>query len=261
MRPSTAIRALLLAGALVASSLGCASPSGRAEAELRKRQARSQYDIALDHIQKGQIELGLRELLAAERLDPRDKRIQNSLGVTYYRKGRVADGELHLRRALELDPDYHEARFNLSVFLLREGRFAECIAEAHRLFDDPTFVAPWRALTTRGWCEYRSGRVEEARRLLELSRDYDARDWSTLLNLGILEADQGNRRQAVALLEQVLALRPGPGAEAEANYRLGELYAALGERKRAASHLAAAIEKAPNGPWGRKSEESLQRLR
>jgi len=65
----------------------------------------------------------------------------------------------------------------------------------------------------------------------------------------------------VALFEQVLALRPGASAEAEANYRLGELYTALGDRKRAASHLEAAVEKAPNGPWGKKSEESLKRLR
>ena len=261
MRPAAALRALLPALALVAGSLGCATGSGRAEADLRQRQARSQYDIALDHLQRGQTELGLRTLLDAERLDSRDERIQNSLGVTYYQKGRVAEGERHLRRAIQLRPDYHEARYNLSVLLLREGRFDECIAESQRLFDDPTFVAPWRALTTRGWCEYKSGRVAEARRLLELSRDYDARDWSTLLNLGILEADQGNRRQAVALFEQVLTLDPGPGAEAEANYRLGELYASLGQRKRAASHLAAAIEKTPNGPWGRKSEERLKQLR
>jgi Tfp pilus assembly protein PilF len=256
-----AARAIVLAAALAASCLACASSGGRAQADLRKRQARSQYDIALDHLQRGQTELGLRTLLDAQRLDPRDARIQNSLGVTYYQKNRVREGEQHLRRALELRPDYHEARYNLSVLLLREERFAECIAESQHLFDDPTFVAPWRALTTRGWCEYRLGRVDEARRLLQLSRDYDARDWSTLLNLGILESEQGNRRQAVQLFEQVLTLRPGPGAESEANYRLGELYAALGERSRAAEYLAAAIEKAPNGPWGRKSEERLKRLR
>jgi Tfp pilus assembly protein PilF len=252
---------LLLVSVLLAACAGCATPSGRADADLRKRQARSHYDIGLDHLQKGRAELALRELLTAERLDPRNERIHNSLGVTYYQKGRAAEGERHLRRALDLRSDYHEARFNLTVLLLREERFAECIAESQRLFDDPTFVAPWRALTTRGWCEYRSGRVDEARRLLEISRDYDAGYWPTLLNLGILEADQGNRRQAVALLEQVVALRPGPSPEAEANYHLGELYAALGERERAVSHLAAAVERTPNGPWGRKSEESLKRLR
>jgi tetratricopeptide (TPR) repeat protein len=254
------IRWILVAGLLLAGT-GCASPTRRAAADLRKRQAQSHYDLALDHIQNGRLELGLRDLLAAERFDPLDERVQNTLGVTYYQKGRAAEGERHLLLALEMRPDYHEARFNLAVLLLRESRWSECIVQSQWLFDDPTFVAPWRALTTRGWCEYRSGNVSEARRLLELSRDYDSRDWSTLLNLGILEADQGNRRQAVELLEQVLSLRPGTGPESEANYRLGELYAVLGERERAVSHLTAALEKAPNGPWGKKSEESLKRLR
>lgn len=260
MRRLADIRWIALAGLLLVAQ-GCASPTRRAEADLRKRQAQSHYDIALDHIQNGRIELGLRDLLAAERLDPRDERIQNTLGITYYQKGRAVEGERHLLQALEIRPDYHEARYNLAVLLLREGRFPECIEQSQRLFDDPTFVAPWRALTTRGWCEFKSGDVAEARRLLELSRDYDSGDWSTLLNLGILEAEQGNRRQAVALFQQVLSLRPGTGPEAEANYRLGELYASLGERERAVSHLTAALEKAPSGPWGRKSEESLQRLR
>jgi Tfp pilus assembly protein PilF len=260
MRPRVVIRWILVAGLLLAGT-GCASPTRRAEADLRKRQAQSHYDLALDHIQNGRLELGLRDLLAAERFDPLDERVQNTLGVTYYQKGRAAEGERHLLLALEMRPDYHDARFNLAVLLLRESRWSECIAQSQWLFDDPTFVAPWRALTTRGWCEYRSGNVAEARRLLELSRDYDARDWSTLLNLGILEADQGNRRQAVEFFEQVLSLRPGTGPESEANYRLGELYALLGERERAVSHLTAALEKAPNGPWGKKSEEGLKRLR
>jgi len=109
---------LLLGVLLLAACAGCATAPG-GEADLRKRQARSHYDIGLDHLQKGRTELGLRELLAAERLDPRNPLIHNSLGVTYYRKGREADGERHLRRALELKTDYHEARFNLTVLLLR----------------------------------------------------------------------------------------------------------------------------------------------
>src|SRR5262249_46084636 len=152
------------------------------------------FDLGADHIQKGQLELGLRELLIAERFDPKDETIQNSLGWTYYQKGKVAEGEEHLRRAIELKPDYHDARFNLAVLLLKEQRWAECAEQAARLADDPTFVAPWRALTTRGWCEYKAGKVAEGRRLLELSRDYESGDWTTLLNLGTLEADQGNRR-------------------------------------------------------------------
>jgi len=251
----------IVAGVLAASALGCAAFGGGATDETSRRQARAHYDLGADHIQKGHLELGLREFLIAERFDPRDETIQHSLGVTYYEKGKIAEAEAHLRRAIELKPDFHEARYNLAVLLLRQGHWDECIQQAARLVDDPTFIAPWRALTTQGWCTYRAGRVEEARHLLELSRDYEAKDSTTLLNLGILEAEQGNRRQAIALLEEALELKPGPSAEAEANYRLGELYAALGERERAVGHLTTALTKTPGGPWAKKSEETLRRLR
>jgi len=257
--PSTLAR--LVAAALAVSALGCASLGGGEAAETRKRQARAHYDLGADHIKNGHLELGLRELLIAERFDPRDAKIQATLGVTYYQKGKVAEAEARLRRAIKLDSDFHEARFNLTVLLSKESRWAECARESAWLVDDPTFVAPWRALTAQGWCEYKAGKVAEGRHLLELSRDYDSKDSTTLLNLGILEADQGNRRQAVALFEQVLALKPGAAVEAEANYRLGELFVALGQRRRGATHLAAALEKSPDGPWGRKSEETLKRLR
>lgn len=261
MSPTPSILARLVAAALAVSALGCAALGGGADAEKNKRQSRAHYDLGADHVQRGQLELGLREFLIAERFDPRDEKTQNSLGTTYYAKGKVADAESHLRRAIQLSPDFHEARFNLAVLLLKQERWAECVEQSARLVDDPTFIAPWRALTTEGWCEYKAGKVAEARHLLELSRDYEPRDWTTLLNLGTLEAEQGNRRQAIALLEQVLAAKPGPSAEAEANYRLGELYAALGERERAVGHLTTALTKAPGGPWSRKSEETLRRLR
>jgi tetratricopeptide (TPR) repeat protein len=87
--------------------------------------------------------------------------------------------------------------------------------------------------------------------------------WPTLLNLGILESEQGRRPEAIQLFEAVISQRPppGPAAEAEANFRLGEIYVSLGKRSRAVEYLAAAVVKAPTGSWGRKSEQALKLLR
>ncbi len=73
--------------------------------------------------------------------------------------------------------------------------------------------------------------------------------------------EEGRRLEAVALFQKVLAREPGPEARSEANYRLGEIYIALGERERAVGHLMAAVADAPGGRWGIKSEEYLQLLR
>ena len=177
------------------------------------------------------------------------------------RKDKVAEAEQHLLLAVEIRPDYQNARFNLSSLYLVMGRYEESIEHSEILLDDPTFVSPWRAITNRGWAAYKLGRIPEARRDLERSRQYKPGYWPTLLNLGILESEQGRKLEAIRLYTQVLELRPGPNAEAEVNYRLGEIFVALGKRERAVGYLTAAVMKAPSGRWGRKSEEYLKLLR
>lgn len=256
------IATLLMLGFLpVAGLLGCATSSPQQDENIDLKRARSHFNLAIDHIDKGRVELGLRELLTAEQLDPENPRIHHALGAAYLRKEKVAEAEQHLLRALEIREDYQDARFNLSSLYLLTGRYEECIEQSELLFDDPTFVSPWRALTNRGWATYKLGRVAEAREDLERSREYSPGYWPTLLNLGILEAEQGRKLEAIRLYTRVLELRPGRSAAAEVNYRLGEIFVALGKRERAVGYLTTAVMKAPSGRWGRKSEEYLKILR
>jgi type IV pilus assembly protein PilF len=248
-----------LVGALLAA--GCAGGGPSAQEQAAAKRARSHYDIGADHVRNGRIEMGLRELLAAAALAPRNAEYQHALGTTYVQKEHYAEAEKHLRRALELAPEYHDARFNLSSLLLGLGRFEEARVEAQRLYEDPTFPGPWRALSNRGWAEYRLGHVAAARETFALTRRFNPAYWPALLNLGILEAEQGRRPEAIQLFEAALEQRPGPSTEAEVNFRLGEIYASLGKRSRAVEYLTAAVVKAPTGPWGRKSEAALKLLR
>jgi type IV pilus assembly protein PilF len=248
-----------VAAALLAT--GCATGRPSAEEQAAAKRARSHYDIGADHVRNGRIEMGLREFLAAASLSPLNAEYQHALGVTYVQKEHFAEAEKHLRRALELVPEYHDARFNLSTLLLLRGRFAEARAESERLYQDPTFPGPWRALSNRGWAEYRLGQVEQARETFALARRFNPGYWPALLNLGILESEQGRRPEAIQLFEAVLEQRPGPNAEAEVNFRLGEIYVSLGKRTRAVEYLTAAVVKAPSGQWGRKSEQALKLLR
>ena len=251
----------LLAILGVVFAAGCATSGTSAEQEANAKRARSHYDIGVDHVNNGRIEMGLREFLAATSLSPRNAQYQHALALAYVQKEHYVEGEQHLRKALEIAPDYHDVRFNLSGLLISRGRFEEARVEAERLYADPTFPGPWRALSNRGWAEYKLGRVEEARATFALTRKFNPVYWPALLNLGILEAEQGRRPEAIQLYESVLAQRPGPGPEAEVNFRLGEIYVSLGKRSRAVEYLTAAVVKAPSGRWGKKSEAALKLLR
>ncbi len=252
----------LLVTAVVLETLGCASTSAQeAEAKLNVKRAGSHFNIAVDHEKNGRIELALRELLTARRLDPKNPKILHSLGITYLRKGKEAEAEKFMKQALAIRPDYQDARYNLSTLYMRQGRYEACITHTKILYDDPTFPQPWRALTNWGWSSYKRGQVDEARRQLGLALDYNGRYWPTLLDLGILEAEQGNKMEAIGYFERVLALEPDLSATAEANYRIGELYVSLGKRHEAMEVLRTAVLKAPTDPWGKKSEEYLKLLR
>jgi type IV pilus assembly protein PilF len=252
---------LLVAIVTAVFAAGCATSGSRAEQEANAQRARSHFDIGVDHVNNGRIEMGLREYLAAAALNPRNAEYQHVLGIAYIQKEHYVEGEKHLRRALEIAPGYHEARIHLSALLIGRGRFEDARAEADRLYADPTYPEPWRALSNRGWAEYQLGRVEVARATFALTRKFRPFYWPALLNLGILESEQGRRPEAIQLFEGVLAQRPGPGAEAEVNFRLGEIYVSLGKRSRAVEYLTAAVVKAPSGQWGKKSEEALKLLR
>jgi type IV pilus assembly protein PilF len=246
---------------LLATLPGCATSGARADEDLARRRANSHFNIAADHSDNGRVELALRALLAAQRLDPGNARVEHALGIAYLRKGKQVEAEGHLMLALGIAPNYQDARYNLSTLYLSQGRYQECIHHSKLLVDDPTYTSPWRALTNWGWSAYRLGDLAEARARLEYARDYNHQYWPTHLNLGILEQAEGKREGAIQAFETVLILRPSDSAAAEANYRLGEVYVSMGRRSEAMGYLKTAVVKAPDGPWGRKSETYLKKLR
>ena len=241
--------------------VGCATTGTDPAEEIRLKKARSHFNLGVDHLGSRRVALGLRELLLAESFDPQNPLIQRALGDGYLMRRKIEDAERHYLRALEIAPALQDARLNLAGLYCQLERFEECWVHSQQLAEDATYPAPWRALTNQGWAEIQLHRLNDARNSLELARDFRPSYWPMLLNLGILELEDGNRLVAVALFQQVIDQHPGSEIEAEANYRIGEIYVALGNRKRAMGYLMAAVVDTPGGRWGVKSEETLKLLR
>ena len=240
---------------------GCATSGTRAaEERLQARRAISHMNLGADHLHWGRGALALRELITAQSLDPKNPRIQYSLGEVYLAQQKPEEAEHHFLQALVLHEGFHDSRLSLSALYIVQGRYEEAIAACQVLLDDPTFPSPWRALANRGWSEYRLGRSAEARGSLSLAREYRTDYWPAMLSLAVLEATEGNRLEAIGLLQELIELGPGPRVEAEANYRLAKNYVALGKRKRAVRYLTTAVARAPDGEWARRSQEYLKLL-
>ncbi len=263
-------RAVLALCLLATLAFGCASGGAsrapakevkKTEKERDQQRALSHRNLGTGYLQDGQIGMAIRELRISESKNPEDRWTQLALAEAYRRKGLLDRCETHLQKALEIAPDFQQARLTLSGVYIELGRYQEAIEHASWLVEEPTFPVPWAALTNQGWAHYKLGQVGAAVEALELATQYHDGYWRAILNLGIIEADRGNRRAAIRRFARVIELEPGPMAEAEANYRMAEIYIAMGDRDRALTHLTAVTERRPNGPWGKRSEDYLDRLR
>lgn len=248
---------------IAALGLACASdggPAQRAAEEANRRQAVARYNVGVHHLAEGRTALALRELQVALEKDPEDPWIHLALAEGYRRKASGEQAEAHLLRALAIDPGFHHARLSLSALYVQLGRYDEAVSESQQLVDDPAFPAPWRAYTNLGWAQFKQGNTAEARRNLQLALEYRPYYWTAALDLAILEAEQGHKLEAIRLFRKVLEMEPGALAEAEVNYRLGEVYVSLGRREEAVAHLSQAVDARPNGNWGKRSAEYLKLL-
>ena len=246
----------------LALTLSCVSSGLQQEEQaLAKRKAKAHFDLAVDHHDNGRIEAALRELLVAERYGPENPRILHGLAVTYAQKERFGKAQIYFQRTLEIRPDYHDARFNLSSLYLETANWQGCAQQSEILIDDPTYAQVWRSYANWGWAEYRMGNVTRGRELLNMVLQLRPHYWPARLNLGILEAEQGHKQEAIAEFSRILKGIRDPGAVAEVSYRLAEIFVSLGRRNDAIGHLRTAVVKAPGNPWGKRSEEYLKLLR
>jgi Tfp pilus assembly protein PilF len=239
---------------------GCAITNPETKAE-HERKARGHYEMAMSHLREGRTGIAITELEAARELDPNDPWTELALGEAFRLKARNEDAERHLKRALHLRPDFHAARLNLAALYIGMDRFEETIELSKQLLDDPTFPGPWKALTNQGYAYYKLGRRAEARASLEKAIQYHDRYWPALLDLAILDSDEGHQIEALERLERVLDEKPGGLASAEVHYRMAVAYMSLGNRDKAVHHLSVAIETRPSGEWGKRSADYLKRLR
>ena len=264
-------RLLVALAALALGLPGCAStpPPRQAGPDAKEvlnvwekdTRSRAHYDLGVDQLAKGQTAMALREFLAAHEYTPDDPWIHLALGECYRRKSLYDEAEHHLLRAIELRSHFQTAQLNLSALYAHMQRYEESAVWAQKLVDDPTYPAPWRAYTNLGWAWLRTGRTSEAREALGTALEYDPGFWPAHLNLGILEAEAGSKLEAIAHFEKVLDAEPGPYAEAEARYRMGELFVSLGNRGRAVEQFTAAADLPAGGKWGKKSQDYLKLLR
>lgn len=260
---------VVLAAAMVVSGAGCVTThdSFGFDGQPSVSRAVAKRDLGIDHLTSRRTGMAIRELRAALLLDPSDPQTHLWLGESFRRKGRSEEAEGYLLDAIRFSESNEDsmvsqaARLTLSALLSQMGRYEDSLEHCEALAADPTFVTPWEPLNNCGWALLKLGRIDEAQTRFEDSLDFFPRFGPALLNLGILHANQNHPLTAVQMFERALdSGRLGRSGLAEAHYRLGEIYVALGRRDKAVLHFRDATDKAPYASWGSQSQAYLDIL-
>jgi tetratricopeptide (TPR) repeat protein len=259
----------VLAAALIVSSGGCMIPVQESyDGPDRVTPAEAKRDLGIDYLSSQRTAMAIRELTASMKLDSSDPKTHLWLAEAYRRKGRAEEAEAFLLDAIRLTESKGDsrteqlARLTLSALLSQMGRYGDSLEHCEALSADPTFPTPWRSLTNCGWALFKLDRIDEAREHYREALDFFPRFGPALLNLGIVQTDQGHSLAAIKSLERALdAGRLGMSGLGEANFRLGEIYVGLGRRDKAVEHFREATTKAPYADWGTQSQAYLDLLR
>jgi len=165
-----------------------------------------------------------------------------ALANFYSAAGNIPEAENTLKAALQIDPINVEANRALGLFYLQSGRVAEA---------EPFFAAVANYaksdLGSLSLADYYSvaKRPDDARRVLQQLAAKDTTYVRASVRLAALDAAEGRRAPALALLREVLQKYP---KDSSALLLSARLYFVEGKRAEARQAVAAVIGNEPNSP-------------
>jgi Tfp pilus assembly protein PilF len=228
-------------------------------ASTEKNGMRAQYLLrsGTAHLSKGNYPQALRDLLAAEKFDPKHPIIQNNLGLAYFVREKYEVAEAHIRRAVELDLKYTEARNNHGRVLIELSRFDEAVKQLEQVRADLTYTEPEKAWFNMGLAYFRRGNFNTAKdkfaETVRLNRQHclgQTYYGRTLLELGDFDRAAGSLDNAVGLCKSAQHDEP--------HYYSGLSYYKLGRTDKAVARMEEVIRLYPQGKFARKAESMLQ---
>jgi tetratricopeptide (TPR) repeat protein len=172
-------------------------------------------NIAIVYGQRGEYDKAETSLRKAIEIDQKSAPVHFNLGLLLAEKGRSEDAEKELRAALELDPRLAPAAYNLGVLIIKE-RLAEGLSYCKKAY--------------------------------ELSPNNPKYSYT----LAFYQAQKGNRKEAVKILQDTVKRHPG---YVDAALLLGEIYEQEGRKDSAKEIYSKALSS------GRLSDQDSQHLR
>jgi type IV pilus assembly protein PilF len=229
------------------------------DAMQNKRLAEAKRDIGEAYMRQGDYTAALRELLEAERVNPKDHIVQNDLGLCYMNKKKMADAISHFKKAILLKSSYAPARNNLGTAYLALKEWDTAIKIFKEISKDALYGTPHFPLSNIGLAYYHKGQYKTALRYYKEALKIKDNFVNALRGAGRCYLALNDGRMALRYLHRAVSAAP---KVPELHFELAEANLLVGRTRQAIVSYETAIELAmPESDIVKKARQRLRYLR
>jgi type IV pilus assembly protein PilF len=222
-------------------------------AEEREKLAEVNTHLAIEYIQKGDLEVGLGRLEKALDADPNYVDAHNTLGLLRGNLGQYEEAERSFKRALQIDPGNSSALNNYGQFLCQLKRYEEGQRLFLKAIENPLYENPDTALSNAGICALNAGDIDTAEKHFRAALQINPRLAPTLYQMAHLSYGKNRALSARGYLQRYIEV----GRHTARSLWLGiQIERELGDRDAEASYELQLKKNFPDSEEARLLQES-----
>ncbi len=243
------LRVLLLA-ATATCALGTAGCSS-AEVERKEREEKADFhhNLAAGYFQSKNIDLAIRELVAALVIDQDHSDAHYLYGFIEFGRKQYEEAAESFKHALRTRPKFYAARNHLGATYLELERWADAIATLEPLLKEPTYTTQYLVYNNLGWAYLKMGDLRMADKNLKLAVFLNPKFCNGYRNLGLLAMEQRDFKGAVEQMTEATTRCP---TFADLHMQRAEALAAAGQAAEADAEFRKCAELGGDSMLGRR---------
>ena len=168
--------------------------------------ARTNLDLGIAYMQRGNYEKSLEKLNKARSADPGYYGTYNAYGLLYQLLDEPRKAEENFKKALSLNGNDSGTRNNYGRFLCQRGRFEEAEETFRIAAENPLYETPEIAIANAGTCALLEGDIEKAEKYFRQALERNPEIPTALLQMCQLSYDQANYLSARGYLQRYLGV-------------------------------------------------------
>ena len=248
---------ILFHSSLFLSSLSLLQGCASTYQNNKQRSAELKMEIGVSHLQRNNLPLALKELLAALELDPKNPYVQNNLGIVYFLREKFDLSVKYFSEAVNLSPTFTEAKNNLARVYIEQKQYSKASRLLDEVLADLTYTNTHSAYFNYGILYFNQNKFDQAKMYLSKILNENREDCYTQVyyarslmetNSAKLAAEQFDKATQYCMIEQV----------DDAHFFGAIAYYRIGNKQKALARFEELVKIFPEGKHRAKASEMIR---